>query len=116
LDRRVFGVLKAYARQLWRTQYHASHGQKTTREQAAANLCEAWERITEALIQDAWSIYDGEDWTDLINGGDDEADLMAEIGRLVRETPVPPAQTPAPTPRRSWSSSNVPPEERWYYR
>jgi hypothetical protein len=32
----------------------------------AANLCEAWGRITIGLIQDAWDIYDGEDWESLI--------------------------------------------------
>jgi hypothetical protein len=31
LDLRVFGVLKSYARQLWRTQDHASHGEKTSK-------------------------------------------------------------------------------------
>jgi hypothetical protein len=66
LDRRVFGVLKAYTRQLWRQQYHASHGAKTTRPIIAANLCQAWHRITEEIIQDAWALYDeGEDWQDL---------------------------------------------------
>jgi hypothetical protein len=28
LDRRVFGVLKAYARQIWRTRYHGTGAQK----------------------------------------------------------------------------------------
>jgi hypothetical protein len=32
---------------------HESHGMKTTREQMAINLCEAWRRITEGLIQEA---------------------------------------------------------------
>jgi hypothetical protein len=31
LDRRVFGVLKSHARQLWRKQYRVSGGAKTTR-------------------------------------------------------------------------------------
>jgi hypothetical protein len=66
LDRRVFGVLKSYARQLWRKQHHESGGAKTTRPMMAANLCEAWRRITEGLIQDAWGIYDQEDWESLI--------------------------------------------------
>jgi hypothetical protein len=68
LDCRVFGVLKAYARKLWREQYHASHGGKTTRPMMAANLCVAWRRITEGLVQDAWSIYyeDEPAWKDLI--------------------------------------------------
>jgi hypothetical protein len=41
LDRRVFGVLKSYARQLWRKQYHESGGAKTTRPMMAENSCEA---------------------------------------------------------------------------
>jgi hypothetical protein len=31
----------------------------------AANLCEAWRRITEGLIQEAWGIYEEEDWESL---------------------------------------------------
>jgi hypothetical protein len=65
LDRRVFGVLKSYARQLWRKQYKASGGAKTTRSMLAANLCEALRKITVGLIQDAWDIHDGEDWENL---------------------------------------------------
>jgi hypothetical protein len=66
LERRVFGVLKAYARQLWREQYHKSQGRKTTRQMMAANVCEAWRRITEGLVQGAWSIYNEDDWQDLV--------------------------------------------------
>ena len=33
----------------------------------AANLCEAWRRITEGTIQEAWDIFEGEDWEDIIN-------------------------------------------------
>jgi hypothetical protein len=79
LDRRVFGVLKSYARQLWRQQYHASGGAKITRPMVAANLCEAWRRITEGLVQDAWDIYDGEDWESLI-----AEDIRVEDGDLNR--------------------------------
>jgi hypothetical protein len=32
LDQRVFGVLKAYARELWRKRYHDGGGAKTPRE------------------------------------------------------------------------------------
>jgi hypothetical protein len=72
LDRRVFSVLKSYARQLWRQRYHENHGMKTTREQMAIDLCEAWRRITEGVIQEAWDIYDGEDWVDLITKDEDQ--------------------------------------------
>ena len=77
LDRRIFGVLKVYARQLWREQYHESHGKKTTREQMAINLCEAWRRITEGTIQAAWDIYYEEDWMDAL--ADDEASEEQEM-------------------------------------
>jgi hypothetical protein len=73
LDRRVFGVLKAHARHLWRQQYHASGGAKTTRAMMSANLCEAWRRITEGTVQDAWDIYNSEDWEEVISD-----DLQAE--------------------------------------
>jgi hypothetical protein len=62
LDRRVFGVLKSYLRYLSRKQYHASGGAKTTRAMRAANLSQAWRKITEGLIQIAWDIHDEEDW------------------------------------------------------
>jgi hypothetical protein len=71
LDWRVFGVLEAYARQPWGHRDHETHGVKTTGEQMAIDLCEAWWRITQGLIQEAWDIYDGEDWRDLINEDED---------------------------------------------
>jgi hypothetical protein len=37
----------------------------------AIDFCEAWRRITERLIQEAWDIHDGEDWRDLIDENDD---------------------------------------------
>jgi hypothetical protein len=57
LDRRVFGVLKAYARQMWRTRYHATNGQKVTKPMVAERLSEAWNRITTSIIDSAWCIY-----------------------------------------------------------
>jgi hypothetical protein len=60
LDRFVFGVLKAHARQLWRTHYHDTHGAKTTRAMMAGNLITSWERITPDLIDRAWDIFQGE--------------------------------------------------------
>jgi hypothetical protein len=67
LDRRIFGILKGYARQLWRTRYHQAPGAKTTRSMMTHNLLVAWERITPDYISSAWSIYQigwGEDASD----------------------------------------------------
>jgi hypothetical protein len=61
LDRKIFGVLKGYARQLWRQQYHATHGGKTTRSRMASNLMEAWDRISPEVIEAA-SVIDQGDW------------------------------------------------------
>jgi hypothetical protein len=74
LDRKIFGVLKGYARQLWRQQYHALHGGKTTRARMASNLIEAWNRITPDVIESAWAIYQG-NWGAEISD-DSEADLL----------------------------------------
>jgi hypothetical protein len=41
LDRHIFGVLKAHARRMWRTDYHQNHGAKTTRSMMAQNLVES---------------------------------------------------------------------------
>jgi hypothetical protein len=60
LDRRVFGVLKAHARQLWRTHYHDTHGTKTTRAMMTQNLVISWARITPDLIDSAWDVFRGE--------------------------------------------------------
>jgi hypothetical protein len=43
LDRRVFGVLKVYARQPWRRHNREQFGDKMTREQIAQNLSAAWD-------------------------------------------------------------------------
>jgi hypothetical protein len=74
LDRRVFGVLKARARQLWRTQYHETHGARTTRAMMTQNLLTSWDRITPDLIDRAWAIFLGA-WDDPASDesdGDDE--------------------------------------------
>jgi hypothetical protein len=65
LNRHIFGVLKSCARQLWRKQYHTSGGAKTARPMMAGNVCEAWGRITVGLVQQAWDIYEEEDWASL---------------------------------------------------
>jgi hypothetical protein len=58
LDRRVFGVLKAYARQFWRLEYHASGGGKVTRAKMAEGLVAAWARVSEEAIASGWEIFD----------------------------------------------------------
>jgi hypothetical protein len=74
LDLRVLGVLKSYARQLWRTQYHRSHGAKTSRAQMAKNHIDAWDRISPDVIESAWAIY-RRDWA-LYDSEDAEAELV----------------------------------------
>jgi hypothetical protein len=77
LDRRIFGVLKAHAREIWRTHYHMTHGAKTTRSMMARNLLIAWERITPDIIESAWDIIFQGEWSSDDGGepndrGDDE--------------------------------------------
>jgi hypothetical protein len=42
-DRRVFGVLKAYARRIWRQNYHKIHGEKMIQPMIIIGLVDAWE-------------------------------------------------------------------------
>jgi hypothetical protein len=67
LDRRVFGVLKAYARRHWRIHYHATNGAKVTRQKMAEYLVDAWNRLSRDIIDSAWSLY-----IDDVAWGDDE--------------------------------------------
>jgi hypothetical protein len=57
LDRRIFGVLKAHAREIWRAYYHKTQGAKTTRSMMAENLLVSWERITPDIVVSAWDIF-----------------------------------------------------------
>jgi hypothetical protein len=57
LDRRVFGVLKAYARQIWRTRDHETGGQKVTKPMVAKRLSNARNRNTTDILDFAWCIY-----------------------------------------------------------
>ena len=57
LDRRIFGVLKGHAREIWRVHYHETHGAKITRSMMAQNLLVSWERMTPHLIESAWDIF-----------------------------------------------------------
>jgi hypothetical protein len=58
LDRKVFGVLKSYSRQIWRKRYHLNPGEKVTRPKIAEGLVEAWNRITPEISDSAWDIFD----------------------------------------------------------
>jgi hypothetical protein len=57
LDRKVFGALKSFARQQWRRRYHKTFGAKVKRPEIARGLVEAWDRLTDETIEDAWDIY-----------------------------------------------------------
>jgi hypothetical protein len=93
LDRRILGVLKSYARQLWRKQYRESRSVKTIRSMMAANSCKAWGRITAGLIQEAWDIYGEEDWGSLFAW-----DTSIDDDDLVRDESVEPLWLP----HRQW--------------
>jgi hypothetical protein len=67
LDRPIFGILKAYARQLWRTRYHETEGGKTTRSMMANNLLVAWDRIAADFVDSTWG-------TDQIGWGENASD------------------------------------------
>jgi hypothetical protein len=71
LDRRVFGVLKAYARQIWRVEYHNTGGGKVTRAQMALGLVDAWDRVSESAITSGREIFD-DPWA-IEEPADDEA-------------------------------------------
>jgi hypothetical protein len=78
LDRRMFGILKAYARHLLRKHYHKTHEEKTTRSMLADNLLVAWDRITKEFIDSAWTIYQtgwGEDAPDEEEPNADDGDF-----------------------------------------
>jgi hypothetical protein len=80
LDRRVFGVLKAYAREQWRRAYHATGGGKTKRKTIAENLVAAWERITDDVLAAAWDIYG---WGTCEEGAEPETDDDGEYQMAV---------------------------------
>jgi hypothetical protein len=71
LDRRVFGVLKAFARQQWRMQYHQTKGRKISRQMIADNLMKAWKRITQDVIESSWDLYEADWGEDVIDSGEE---------------------------------------------
>lgn len=54
LDVAVFAVLKAYAKALWRKQYHENHGAKIGWATVTEHLLESWERIDRSIVEKAW--------------------------------------------------------------
>jgi hypothetical protein len=83
LDRRVFGVLKAYARSDWRARYHGTAGAKVTRAQMAEFLVAAWDQLRTEVIEAAWSIYaDVNGWGDDEESEADDANDMDYVERL----------------------------------
>jgi hypothetical protein len=82
LDRRVFGVLKAYARDIWRKRYYETKGAKTARRDSAANLLEAWDRISEEVMQGAWELYIWGIGDEPEDDGDDEFQLRVSLQDL----------------------------------
>jgi hypothetical protein len=64
LDRYVFGVLKAFARQQWRIYNHRREGASVTRNRMAEHLVQSWNRITPEIIEKSWDIYRDESWSE----------------------------------------------------
>jgi hypothetical protein len=50
-------VLKAYARQIWRCNYHSGKGEKVKRSDIASTLVEAWGSIAPNVIEAGWECY-----------------------------------------------------------
>jgi hypothetical protein len=77
LDRRIFGVLKAHAREISRTHCHTTCGAKITRSTIARNLLRTWECIPPDIIESTWDIIFQGAWSSDDGGkpddqGDDE--------------------------------------------
>ena len=65
LDRKVFGALKSESRRLFR--HHASDNPELKRRKldAVRDMIEAWDVLSDATLQAAWSLYREEDaWTE----------------------------------------------------
>jgi hypothetical protein len=57
LDRRVFGVLKAYAKRLFRRHVDMNPGMRRSKADAVQDLIAAWEGLRDTTIEEAWDIY-----------------------------------------------------------
>lgn len=63
LDVKVFGVLKAYAKMLWRKHYHTFGEERIDRAAIAEQLLQAWEMLTPHLVASAWEQYEVVDFS-----------------------------------------------------
>ena len=62
LDCKVFGCLKATARRVFRTAHPVGlSAAKITKEQATKSLIYAWDHLQTTIVEDAWSMYTGEE-------------------------------------------------------
>jgi hypothetical protein len=59
LDRKVFGILKAYGKLLFLRQTTTFVGRRT-KQNAVQDLMAAWERLQPTSIEAAWDIYTSE--------------------------------------------------------
>jgi hypothetical protein len=82
LDRKVFGVLKASAREIWRKHYHETKGAKTSRPEIIRNLVEAWDRISHEVMESAWDIYTRGNDDGPEDNGDEEFQLRQSLQDL----------------------------------
>jgi hypothetical protein len=80
LDRRIFGILKAHARRMWRKHYHETNGEKELRDMMVVRLLEAWDDIPEDAIHSAWDVDKSHSWgregTTIQLEGEDDAYLF----------------------------------------
>jgi hypothetical protein len=57
LGRRVFGMLKAYAKRLFRRPVDMNPGMRRSKADAVQDLIAAWEGLRDRTIEEAWDIY-----------------------------------------------------------
>jgi hypothetical protein len=57
LDRAVFGVLKAQAKRLFHARFHLNAYERRTKQDAVANMVNAWSLLGESAIDAAWDVY-----------------------------------------------------------
>jgi hypothetical protein len=75
LDRRIFAVSKAHAREIWRTHYHETNGGRTTRSMMAHNLLVSWEHITSETIESTCNVFEDARAIDDLQEPDSRSDL-----------------------------------------
>jgi hypothetical protein len=61
LDRMVFGALKSASRRLFRRSGSANPELKHRQRDAVRDMIEAWERLSEATLTEAWDRYEDDD-------------------------------------------------------